>query len=436
MRMYDLIYKKREGEELTSEEISYIIKGYTADEIPDYQLAAWAMAVFFQGMTAEETAHLTREVAHSGDTVDLSGIPGTKVDKHSTGGVGDKTTLVLVPLVAAAGVPVPKMSGRGLGHTGGTIDKLESIPGFQTEIDRSRFLEQVNDIGAAIIGQTGNLTPADKKLYALRDVTATVDSMPLIASSIMGKKIAGGADAIVLDVKTGSGSFMVEREEARKLARLMVEIGLELERKTIALLTDMSQPLGFTVGNALEIKEAAATLKNQGPDDLTEICLKLGAAMLTAGGYSDDMAEAEAELTVVLESGRALEKMREIITAQQGNPEILDNPELLPRAELIKEIRAEESGYISEVTAREIGLIAMSLGAGREKKGDSIDPAAGVEVLVKQGEQVEAGAALARLHTAGKYKSRLPELLERLKQAVKISPERISSKKLIQEIIE
>ncbi len=436
MRMYDLIYKKREGEELTPEEISYIIEGYTAGEIPDYQLAAWAMAVFFQGMTAEETAHLTWEVAHSGDTVDLSGIPGTKADKHSTGGVGDKTTLVLVPLVAAADVPVPKMSGRGLGHTGGTIDKLESIPGFQTEIERSSFLEQVNDIGAAIIGQTGNLTPADKKLYALRDVTATVDSIPLIASSIMGKKIAGGADAIVLDVKTGSGSFMVEKEEARKLARLMVEIGLELERKTIALLTDMSQPLGYAVGNALEMKEAAAALKNQGPEDLKEICLKLGAAMLSAGGYSDSMAEAEAELTDVLESGQALDKMREIISAQQGNPEILDNPELLPRAELIEEVKAEKSGYISEITAREIGLIAMSLGAGREKKGDSIDPAAGVEVLVKKGDQVEAGETLARLHTSDKFKSRLSDVRKRLSQAVKIRPEPFSPGELIQEIIE
>ncbi len=436
MRMYDLIYKKREGEELSPEEISYIIKGYTAEEIPDYQLAAWAMAVFFQGMTAEETAHLTREVAHSGDIVDLSDIPGTKVDKHSTGGVGDKTTLVLVPLVAAAGVPVPKMSGRGLGHTGGTIDKLESIPGFQTEMERSRFLKQVNEIGAAIIGQTGNLTPADKKLYALRDVTATVDSRPLIASSIMGKKIAGGADAIVLDVKTGSGSFMVEREEARKLARLMVEIGLELERKTIALLTDMSQPLGFAIGNALEMKEAAATLKNQGPLDLTKICLKLGAAMLTAGGYSTGMEEAEAELTEILKSGEALEKMKKIITAQGGDSRILEEPELLPRAELTEELTAKKSGYISEINAREIGLIAMSLGAGREKKGDSIDPAAGVEVLVKQGDEVETGATLARLHTADKYKSRLPELLERLSKAVKINPEPISPEELIQEIIE
>lgn len=436
MRMYDLIYKKRQGEELTPDEISYIIQGYVRGDIPDYQIAAWAMAVYFQGMKAAETAHLTKEVAHSGDTVDLSAIPGIKVDKHSTGGVGDKTTLILAPLVAAAGVPVPKMSGRGLGHTGGTIDKLESIPGFQTELSRSQFLQQVKKIGAAIIGQSGNLTPADKKLYALRDVTATVDSIPLIASSIMGKKIAGGADAIVLDVKTGSGAFLPEIAEAKKLAQLMVDIGLELERKTIALLTDMSQPLGYNVGNALEMKEAIATLKNKGPQDLTKICLRLGAAMLTAADYSNNMAEAEEKLLTLLESGQALNKLQEIISAQKGNPEVIDKIELFPEAREIKEVTATKSGYISELDAKEIGLVAMLLGAGREKKGDNIDPAAGVELKVKRGDKVARGDVLAYLHTSSKFKERLPEAEKRIKKAIELSSEPVQPRDLIIEIID
>lgn len=434
MRMYDLIYKKREGEELTAEEIDWIISGYTAGDIPDYQVSAWAMAVFFKGMKARETASLTDAVVNSGDQIDLSRISGIKVDKHSTGGVGDTTTLVLAPLVAAAGVPVPKMSGKGLGHTGGTIDKLESIPGFNCELETEAFFKQVEEIGAAIVGQTGNLTPADKKLYALRDVTATVDSIPLIASSIMGKKIAGGADAIVLDVKTGSGAFMQKQEDARELAELMVEIGSELGRKTIALLTDMSQPLGQAVGNALEVKEAIQTLKGNGPDDLKKLCLKLGAAMLVAGQYQTGLEEAEKLLEKLIDNGEAEKKFREIVKAQGGNPEIIDNPDLLPQAENIYELKAEKAGYIENVTAREVGLVAMALGAGRVKKEDPIDPAVGIEVTVNRGDKVEVGDLLARVHYNSAEK---PEAeIKRLQNAYTISSEKPEELDFIIDLIE
>ena len=434
MRMYDLIYKKREGEELTPEEIDWIISGYTAGDIPDYQVSAWAMAVFFKGMEARETASLTEAVVNSGDQIDLSRISGVKVDKHSTGGVGDTTTLVLAPLVAAAGVPVPKMSGKGLGHTGGTIDKLESIPGFNCELEIEDFFKQVEEIGAAIVGQTGNLTPADKKLYALRDVTATVDSIPLIASSIMGKKIAGGANAIVLDVKTGSGAFMQKQEDARKLAELMVKIGSELGRKTMALLTDMSQPLGEAVGNALEVKEAIKTLKGKGPEDLTQLSLKLGAAMLVAGQYETDLIEAEKRLEKLIDNGSAESKFKEIVKAQGGNPEIIDNPELLPQAENIFELKAVKSGYIENVTAREVGLVAMALGAGRAKKDDPIDPAVGVEVTAHRGEKIKAGDTLARVYYNSDKKPE--EEIYRLKEAYTISPEKPEELEFIIDLIE
>lgn len=434
MRMYDLIYKKREGKELTAEEIDWIISGYTAGDIPDYQVSAWAMAVFFKGMKARETASLTDAVVNSGDQIDLSRISGIKVDKHSTGGVGDTTTLVLAPLVAAAGVPVPKMSGKGLGHTGGTIDKLESIPGFNCELETEAFFKQVEEIGAAIVGQTGNLTPADKKLYALRDVTATVDSIPLIASSIMGKKIAGGADAIVLDVKTGSGAFMQKQEDARELAELMVEIGSELGRKTIALLTDMSQPLGQAVGNALEVKEAIQTLQGNGPEDLKKLCLKLGAAMLVAGQYQTGLEEAEKLLEKLIDNGEAEKKFREIVKAQGGNPEIIDNPDLLPQAENIYELKAEKAGYIENVTAREVGLVAMALGAGRVKKEDPIDPAVGIEVTVNRGDKVEVGDLLARVHYNSAEK---PEAeIKRLQNAYTISSEKPEELDFIIDLIE
>ena len=398
MRMYDLIYKKREGEKLEQSEIDYIIAGYTRDEIPDYQMSAWAMAVYFQGMDAEETAHLTRAVVNSGETVDLSSLPGKKVDKHSTGGVGDTTSLVLVPLVAAAGVPVPKMSGRGLGHTGGTLDKLESIPGLQTDLNRQDFLQQVQEIGAAVVGQTANLTPADKRLYSLRDVTATVDSIPLIASSIMGKKIAGGSDSIVLDVKMGSGAFMQELDQARELSRLMVDIGENLGRNTKALLTDMSQPLGRCVGNSLEVKEAINTLAGNGPADLEELCIKLGAAMLVAGDYSENMEAASDRLNQLLESGKAREKFARLVEAQAGDPAVIEDPSLLPSADNTREITAETSGYVSETRARNIGIAAMQLGAGRETKEDNVDPGAGIELSAKRGEQVQAGDTMAVLH--------------------------------------
>lgn len=434
MRMYDLIYKKREGEELTPEEIEWIISGYTAGDIPDYQISAWAMAVFFKGMEARETASLTESVVNSGEQINLSRISGVKVDKHSTGGVGDTTTLVLVPLVAAAGVPVPKMSGKGLGHTGGTIDKLESIPSFNCELETEDFFNQIEEIGAAIVGQTGNLTPADKKLYALRDVTATVDSIPLIASSIMGKKIAGGADAMVLDVKTGSGAFMQKQEDASKLAKLMVDIGSELGRKTMAVLTDMSQPLGEAVGNALEVKEAIETLKGNGPEDLTQLSLKLGAAMLVAGQYESDLAEAEKRLKKLIDNGAGEAKFKEIVKAQGGNPEIVDNPELLPQAENIYELKADKSGYIENVTAREVGLVAMALGAGRAKKDDIIDPAVGIEVTAHRGDKVETGDILARVYY--NLDKEPEEEIKRLRDAYTISSEKPEELEFIIDLIE
>ncbi len=398
MRMYDLILKKREGEELTREEIEFIIEGYVEGNIPDYQMSAWAMAVYFQEMNAQETSHLTRAVVSSGERVDLSSLKGVKVDKHSTGGVGDTTSLVLIPLVAAAGVPVPKMSGRGLGHTGGTLDKLESIPGFKTEMDRENFLQQVTDIGAAIVGQTANLTPADKKLYSLRDVTATVDSVPLIASSIMGKKIAGGADAVVLDVKTGSGAFMRSQQAARELAELMVKIGERLVRKTSALITDMNQPLGRAVGNSLEVAEAIEVLSGRGPEDLRELCLNLAAAMLKAGGYSQSIEDARDRAKTLMDTGRALKKFSEMISAQGGEAGVIEDMSLLPQAEDVYNVNADRSGYVKELEARKIGTAAMHLGAGREKMDDSIDPGAGIKLHAKKGDRVKKGDSIAALH--------------------------------------
>lgn len=434
MRMYDLIYKKREGEKLDKEEIDYIIQGYTREEIPDYQMSAWAMAVYFRGMDTEETSHLTNAMVDSGETVDLSSVPGNKVDKHSTGGVGDTTSLVLVPLVASAGVPVPKMSGRGLGHTGGTLDKLESIPGFTTQMERQEFFQQIEKIGAAVVGQTANLTPADKKLYALRDVTATVDSLPLIASSVMGKKIAGGSDSIVLDVKTGSGAFMQELDQARELARLMVKIGQKLGRNTMALLTDMSQPLGKNVGNSLEVKEAINTLYGRGPEDLEKLCIKLGAAMLTAGDYSEDMDRAESRLQELLESGQAKEKFASMIEAQGGDTRVMEDLSLLPAAEKQYELKAETSGYVSEVKARSIGIAAMQLGAGREKKDDDIEPGPGIEVLAKRGDEVKKGDTLAILHYNND--SKLDSARKLAEEAYKLDQSPPKTRDLIIDLIE
>jgi len=399
LRMYDIILKKRQGQELTAGEIKFFVDGYTGGNIPDYQAAALLMAIYFRGLSAGETAELTMAMCDSGERADLSAIPGIKVDKHSTGGVGDKATLVLVPMVAAAGVPVAKMSGRGLGHTGGTVDKLEAIPGFRVVMEPAAFINQVRRVGAAVVAQTGYLAPADKLLYALRDVTATVDSIPLIASSVMSKKIAAGADAIVLDVKVGSGAFMRGVEEAFNLARSMVEIGNRAGRRTVALITAMDQPLGYAVGNALEVAEAISTLKGHGPEDLLEICLELGAMMLLLAGKAGDVAEGRDKLVKLLESGRALEKFEEIVSAQSGDSRVTKEEGLLPAAKIKAEVVAPLAGYIQAIQAERIGRAAMLLGAGRERKESQIDLSAGLVLHKKVGEMVNAGEPLAVLHT-------------------------------------
>lgn len=421
VRTYDIIYKKRMGGQLTREEIEYLVSGFVRGEVADYQMAAWAMAVCIQGMTPEETADLTMAMARSGDMIDLSAIQGVKVDKHSTGGVGDKVSLVLVPLVAACGAPVAKMSGRGLGHTGGTIDKLESIPGLRVELSPREFIDQVNGIGCAVAGQSGNLVPADKKLYALRDVTATVDSIPLIASSIMSKKIAGGADAIVLDVKTGSGAFMQSLEDSFRLAEQMVEIGRRVGREVAAVISDMDQPLGMAVGNALEVAEAIETLRGFGPPDLEEICLQLGSQMLRLAGVAADAADARKRLLQALRSGRGLSKLIEMVEAQGGDSTYIRQPVKLPRAAEIIRLPAPASGYVQQVQALEVGVSALLLGAGRETKESDVDLGVGIVLRKKVGDPVEAGECLAEVHVNDR--ARLPEALERLNGAFRIGPE-------------
>jgi pyrimidine-nucleoside phosphorylase len=434
MRMVDLIAKKRDGKELSREEIDFVVEGYTRGDIPDYQMSAWAMAVFFRGMTPAETAHLAKAMARSGDSVDLSRIRGVKVDKHSTGGVGDKTTLVVAPLVAAAGVPVAKMSGRGLGHTGGTIDKLESIPGFTAELSPDAFVDQVNRIGMAIIGQTGNLTPADKKLYSLRDVTATVNSLPLVASSVMSKKIASGADAIVLDVKAGSGAFMKTVEEAWELATTMVDIGRSLDRRTVAVISNMDQPLGLAVGNALEVREAVEALRGEGPEDLTRLALTLGAHMVVLGGKAGSFKEAYEKLGKILRSGEALEKFRQFVAAQGGNPDVADRPaELLPKAPYRITVPSPADGFVHGIQAEEIGLAAMTLGAGRATKESSIDPAAGVVLSKKVGDPVRRGEILAILHAS---REDVADIRQRVELAFDIRPGRRKKPRLIHGVVE
>lgn len=399
MRMVDIIEKKRDGQELTTAEINFFIEGYTKGEIPDYQASALAMAIYFQDMNDRERADLTRAMVESGDTIDLSGIEGIKVDKHSTGGVGDTTTLVLAPLVASLGVPVAKMSGRGLGHTGGTIDKLESIAGFHVELTREQFIDLVNRDKVAVIGQSGNLTPADKKLYALRDVTGTVNSIPLIASSIMSKKIAAGADAIVLDVKTGDGAFMKTQEDAEELAHAMVRIGNHVGRKTIAIISDMSQPLGFAIGNALEVKEAIETLQGKGPKDLTELVLTLGSQMVILAGKAKTSEEAKEMLLDAIHSGKALAKFKEFLANQGGDASIVDDLTKLPQAKYKIELPAKQSGYISRMVADEIGVASMILGAGRATKEDVIDLAVGLVLHKKVGDKVEEGESILTIYS-------------------------------------
>lgn len=417
MRMIDIIEKKRDGKSLTKEEIEFFVNGYTHEEVPDYQASSLAMAIFFQDMNDEERAALTMSMVNSGEKIDLSDINGIKVDKHSTGGVGDTTTLVLAPLVAAVGVPVAKMSGRGLGHTGGTIDKLESVKGFNVEISEKDFIKLVNDNQVAVIGQSGNLTPADKKLYALRDVTGTVNSIPLIASSIMSKKIAAGADAIVLDVKTGSGAFMKTLDDAEALAHAMVRIGNNVGRNTMAIISDMSQPLGNAIGNALELKEAISTLKGNGPKDLTELVLTLGSQMVVLAEQLTSLDEARQMLIDAIKTGKALNKFKTFLSNQGGDDSIVDSPEKLPSAKYQVEFKAKKDGYITEIIANEIGVASMMLGAGRQTKEDVIDLGVGIVLNKKVGEHVEKGENILTIHTNTKE---IDDILYKLDNSITI----------------
>jgi pyrimidine-nucleoside phosphorylase len=427
--MYDIILKKRNNEELTKEEIDFFIQGYTKDIIPDYQASALLMAIYFQGMNKRETADLTLSMVHSGTTINLSSVKGIKVDKHSTGGVGDKTTLVLAPMVAAAGVPVAKMSGRGLGHTGGTLDKLESIEGFRVDIRLDDFIKNVNEINIAVCGQTVDLAPADKKLYALRDVTATVDNVSLIASSIMSKKLASGADAIVLDVKTGSGAFMKTLDDSFMLGKEMVDIGTNLNKNVIAFITEMNEPLGFAVGNSLEVIEAIETLRGNGPEDLLHLCIELGAAMVVLGGGTPDMEEARQILYRTISEGTAIEKLKDMVKAQYGNTAQIDNTELLPKAKNIVDILAEEEGYVHGIDAEGVGRAALAIGAGRETKESPIDYSVGILLVKKVGDKISKGDTLAKVHINDMQK--LEECKQKLIDAYDLSMEIPSSRPLI-----
>lgn len=399
MRMYDLIMKKRKGEELTKEEINFFVDGFTKGEIPDYQASAMLMAIFFNKMNKRETADLTNAMVESGDKIDLSNIKGIKVDKHSTGGVGDKTSICLTPLVASLGIPVAKMSGRGLGHTGGTIDKLETFKGFSVELTEEQFMENVNKINIAIMGQSGNLVPADKKLYALRDVTATVDNMSLIASSIMSKKLASGADAIVLDVKVGDGAFMKTPETAKELAQEMVDIGKHLGRETIGVISDMDQPLGYAIGNSLEVIEAIELLKGNGPKDLLELTLTIGSNMLLCAKMAESEEEARKMLMENIENGKGLEKLKDFVKAQGGDISPIDDYSKFPQAKYVEKVTSPVDGYITKIHAEAFGLIAMELGAGRATKESEIDLAVGIVLNKKRGEKVNKGDVLAYIHS-------------------------------------
>ncbi len=433
MRTVDLIQRKRDGEELDSAEISYLVDGYTRGEIPDYQMSAFLMAVFFAGMTDREVSTLTDIMIRSGETVDLSGIPGVKVDKHSTGGVGDKTSLIVAPLAAAAGVVVPMMSGRALGHTGGTLDKLESIPGFRTDLTVDQMRAQLSEIGLVFIGQSDEVAPADGKLYSLRDVTATVESIALIASSIMSKKLAEGLDALVLDVKVGSGAFIKKQVDARRLAQMMVGIGRRVDKRVQALITDMNQPLGYAVGNALEVMEVSQTLMNQGPPDLTRLSLELAARMIFLAKITPTLEEARHLAVNKLVDGSGYRKFKQVIQAQGGNPQALDKFELLPNATGMREIASPRAGYISAIEAEDVGRASTLLGAGRDRKDDRIDPAVGVILEVKVGEKVDAGAVLCRLYYTNE--EHVEEASELVEGAFHVSSQKAEDRELILEVV-
>ncbi|MGE5560074.1 MAG: pyrimidine-nucleoside phosphorylase [Chloroflexota bacterium] len=433
MRAYDIILRKRQGEELTTEEIRWFISSYMLGEVAEYQMAAMLMAIYFQGLSDRETVDLTMAMVDSGERIDLSQIPGTKVDKHSTGGVGDTTTLVLGPLVAACGAPVAKLSGRGLGHTGGTLDKLESISGFRVGLTSAEVVANVKSHGLAVAAQTASIVPADGRMYALRDVTATVESIPLIAASIMSKKIAGGADAIVLDVKVGSGAFMKTLDQARALARTMVRIGQGCGRKTVAVLTNMEEPLGFAVGNALEVSEAIATLSGHGPRDLETLCLTLGAEMLILAGRAVDAESARALLTQAISSGAGLAKLRELVSAQDGDPRVIDEPQRLPQAQVRLDLPAPASGWIKAIDALAVGHAAQLLGAGRAKKGDPIDLAVGVVLRHKVGDQVATGETLATIHASEWQKA--ASVRNELQSVFTICPEPVAPPQLVLDVV-
>jgi pyrimidine-nucleoside phosphorylase len=433
MRTVDLIQRKRDGEELAPEEIDYMVDGYTSAEIPDYQMAAFLMSIYFSGMTDREVSRLTECMLRSGETVDLSAIPGVKVDKHSTGGVGDKTSLIVAPLAAAAGVVVPMMSGRALGHTGGTLDKLESIPGFRTDLTPEEVQKQLAETGLCYLSQTDRLAPADGKLYALRDVTATVESIPLIASSIMSKKLAEGLDALVLDVKVGNGAFMKKQVDARRLAQMMVGIGRRMDKRVQALITDMSQPLGYAIGNALEVMEASQTLQNAGPNDLTKLSIELAARMIFLGKKTASLDDARRLAEERLVDGSGYRKFKQVVAAQGGNPQALDRFELLPNATGMREVTSPRGGYISLIDAEGIGGASNMIGAGRDRKEDAIDPAVGIILEVKVGEKVDAGSVLCRLYYT--REDRVEEAAEVVEDAFRISAQKPEERELILEVV-
>jgi pyrimidine-nucleoside phosphorylase len=433
MRTVDLIRRKRDGEELSPEEITALIDAFARNEVPDYQISAFLMATYFSGMTDREVSAMTEAMIHTGETVDLSSIPGVKVDKHSTGGVGDKTSLISAPIAAAAGVIVPMISGRGLGHTGGTLDKLESIPGFRTDLTVDEFRAQLAKHGLAFIGQTAEIAPVDGRLYAIRDVTGTVESIPLIATSIMSKKLSVGLDAVVLDVKVGSGAFMKKQVEARRLAQMMVGIGRRMNKRIQALITDMNQPLGYAVGNALEVMEVSQTLQNAGPTDLTRLSLELAARMIFLGKVTATLEEARELAQQKLLDGSGYRKLKEVITAQGGNPQVLDRFELLPNATGVREIPSPRAGYISSIHAEDIGRASCLIGAGRNTKEDSIDPAVGVILEVKTGQKVDAGGVLCRLYYTGE--ENVEEAAEQIEDAFHISSQPPEERELILEVV-